>query len=151
MTHIKPINLKLSSEEKEKIGEILECIDSLKWESGEYLFHNFVDYFQMPQIVRVKQTWNNGLTENQCLFLHCLFDRYLIIGNPLVSTGTTSNEKYLIPDWFQGECRILSKNPKLKQRWWVFQGAFELYRFQYPRTIKVLSHTPAHRNVKQHE
>ncbi|CAF4740403.1 unnamed protein product, partial [Rotaria magnacalcarata] len=29
-------------------------------------------------------------------------------------------------------------------RWWVFQGAFELYRFDLPRSIRILSLTPAH-------
>jgi hypothetical protein len=81
------------------------------------------------------------------MYLQTLFDRYFIIASPLpLSSNKTksSKQKYLIPDWFQGECRILSKYPTLKKRWWIFQGTFELYRFDLPRLIKVLADTPAH-------
>ena len=141
--------IKLSSNEKEKLVKLLKDFDGIKWEDGEYYFHNFVDYYQLPQLVRVKQAWNSGLADNQWIYLQSLFDRYLIVASPLVTLSKVSNEKYLIPDWFQGECRILSKQPRLKPRWWVFQGAFELYRFDTPRSIKVLSHTPAHRQSNE--
>ncbi|CAF2972806.1 unnamed protein product [Rotaria sp. Silwood2] len=122
----------------------LEELHKINWEKGEYYFHNFIDYYQLPQIIRIEQTCNTDFVRNQWMYLQTLFDRYLIIASLLTKKSKLSTEKYLIPDWFQGECRILSKNPTLKKRWWVFQGAFELYRFNLPRTIKILSHTPAH-------
>ncbi|CAF0843529.1 unnamed protein product [Adineta ricciae] len=135
----------LSSHNKEKLEKLVKELNKLEWESGEYYFHNFVDYYQLPQIVRIEQTWNTNLIKNQWVYLQALFDRYLIIASPLVSSkSTNSKQKYLVPDWFQGECRIISKNPTLKKRWWVFQGTFELYRFDLPRSIKVLTDTPAH-------
>ncbi|CAF1065119.1 unnamed protein product [Adineta ricciae] len=135
----------LSSHDKEKLEKLVKELNKLEWESGEYYFHNFVDYYQLPQIIRIEQTWNTNLIKNQWVYLQALFDRYLIIASPLVSSkSTNSKQKYLIPDWFQGECRIISKNPTLKKRWWVFQGTFELYRFDLPRSIKVLTDTPAH-------
>ena len=139
--------LKLSSTDKETLAEILKDFQKIRWEKGEYVFHNFIDYYQLPQIIRVRQTWKTDLTENQWIYLKSLFDRYLIIAVPLTTKSKASKERYLIPDWFQGECRILSKSPRLKQRWWVFQGAFELYRFGLPRSIKILAHTPAHRRA----
>ncbi|CAF0903815.1 unnamed protein product [Adineta steineri] len=141
----------LSSNDKEKLDKLVKDLSKIEWENGEYYFHNFVDYYQLPQIIRVEQTWNTNLIKNQWLYLQALFDRYLIIASPLSSSNKSksSKQKYLIPDWFQGECRILSKNPTLKKRWWIFQGTFELYRFDLPRAIKVLSDTPAHIRKKE--
>ncbi|CAF0979699.1 unnamed protein product [Adineta ricciae] len=134
----------LPSESKTKLEDLIRDLSKIKWEKGEYYFHNFIDYFQLPQIVRVEQVWNTNLTKDQWLYLQNIYDRYLIVASPLTNKQGVHPEKYLIPDWFQGECRILSKNPTLKKRWWVFQGAFELYRFELPRSIKLLCHTPAH-------
>ena len=144
-----PINL--SSNDKEKVEKLLKDSNKLTWETGEYYFHNFVDYYQLPQIVRVEQGWNTNLAKDQTLYLQSLFDRYFLIASPLVSSSKSklNKQKYLIPDWFQGECRILSKNPILKRRWWIFQGTFELYRFDLPRSIKVLTDTPAHLRKKE--
>jgi len=139
---------KLSSQEKEKLDDLTAQLKKLEWEKGEYFFHNFVDYYQLPQIVKVEQSWQTNLVKAQSLYLQALFDRYMLIATPLSSSSSKSSSKqknkYLIPDWYQGECKILSKNPVLKKRWWVFQGAFELYRFDLPRDIKILSDTPAH-------
>ncbi|CAF0881181.1 unnamed protein product [Rotaria sp. Silwood1] len=145
------IPIKLSSDDKDKLANLIKELHEIKWEKGEYYFHNFIDYYQLPQIIRVEQTWNTDFVRNQWMYLQTLFDRYLIIASLLTKKSKTSTEKYLIPDWFQGECRILSKNPILKKRWWVFQGAFELYRFNFPRTIKILSHTPAHIKTTNNE
>jgi len=141
----------LSSNDKDKLDKLIKDLNKIEWENGEYYFHNFVDYYQLPQIISVEQTWNTNLIKKQWMYLQTLFDRYFIIGSPLSlsSKSKSSKQKYLIPDWFQGECRILSKNPLLKKRWWVFQGTFELYRFDLPRSIKVLSDTPAHVRKKE--
>ncbi|CAF4838741.1 unnamed protein product, partial [Rotaria sp. Silwood2] len=128
----------------DKLSNLIKELHKINWEKGEYYFHNFIDYYQLPQIIRIEQTCNTDFVRNQWMYLQTLFDRYLIIASLLTKKSKLSTEKYLLPDWFQGECRILSKNPTLKKRWWVFQGAFELYRFNLPRTIKILSHTPAH-------
>jgi hypothetical protein len=142
----------LSSTNKDKLDKSIKDLTKLEWETGEYYFHNFVDYYQLPQIIRVEQIWNTSLIKNQWIYLQALFDRYFIIASPLSlssNTNRSSKQKYLIPDWFQGECRILSKNPILKKRSWVFQGTFELYRFDLPRLIKVLADTPAHVRRKE--
>jgi len=140
----------LSSNDKEKLAKLLKDLSKVEWENGEYYFHNFVDYYQLPQIIRVEQNWNTSLVRNQWMYLQTLFDRYFIISSPLSSTSSKpSKQKYLIPDWFQGECRILSKNPVLKKRWWIFQGTFELYRFDLPRSLKILTDTPAHLRKKE--
>lgn len=137
--------IKFTSSDKEKLDKLVKDLNKITWEDGEYYFHNFVDYYQLPQIVRVEQGWNTHLSKNQWMYLETFFDRYLVIAAPLTGHKVNpSKPKYLIPDWFQGECRILSKHPVLKKRWWIFQGTFELYRFDLPRTIKVLSDTPAH-------
>ncbi|CAF0900647.1 unnamed protein product [Rotaria sp. Silwood1] len=143
--------VKLSSDNKEKLDKLVKDLKKLEWETGEYYFHNFVDYYQLPQIIRVEQGWNTNLEKKQWMYLQTLFDRYLIIASPLSSSGKPSSSKsrYLIPDWFQGESRILSKEPILKKRWWIFQGTFELYRFDLPRSIKVLADTPAHMRKKE--
>ena len=139
-------SINLSSNDREKLDKLLKDLTKVEWENGEYYFHNFVDYYQLPQIIRVEQNWNTNLVRNQWVYLQSLFDRYFIITSPLSASANKGkpNRKYLIPDWFQGECRILSKNPILKKRWWIFQGTFELYRFDLPRSIKVLADTPAH-------
>ncbi|UJR28638.1 hypothetical protein I4U23_009870 [Adineta vaga] len=133
----------LSSNDNDKLDKLIKELNKLQWENGEYYFHNFVDYYQLPQIIRIEQTWNTNLIKNQWMYLQTLFDRYLIIASP-ISKSKSSKQKYLIPDWFQGECRIISKNPTLKKRCWIFQGTFELYRFDLPRSIRVLTDTPAH-------
>ncbi|UJR20901.1 hypothetical protein I4U23_024010 [Adineta vaga] len=138
------IPISLPSDSKEKLENLIKDLSKIKWEKGEYYFHNFIDYYQLPQIILVEQTWNTEFTKEQWLYLQTIYDRYLITASPITNKQTISSEKYLIPDWFQGECRILSKSPTLKKRWWVFQGAFELYRFELPRSIKILCHTPAH-------
>lgn len=136
--------VKLTTENKTKLDDLIKELNKINWERGEYYFNNFIDYFQLPQIIRVEQTWNTELIKNQWMYLQALFDRYLITASTLSDKNTSPTNKYLIPDWFQGECRVLSKNPQLKRRWWVFQGAFELYRFALPRSIRILSQTPAH-------
>ncbi|CAF0733692.1 unnamed protein product [Rotaria sordida] len=143
--------IKLSSNDTEKLDKLVKDLNKVEWENGEYYFHNFVDYYQLPQIIRVEQGWNTNLIKNQSMYLQTLFDRYLIIASPLSSSSksSSSKQKYLIPDWFQGECRIVSKHPVLKKRWWIFQGTFELYRFDLPRSIKVLADTPAHMRKKE--
>ena len=136
--------LKFSSSNKTKLHGLIDDLEKLDWEEGEYYFQNFIDYYQLPQVIRVKQKCTTDLIENRLMYLQTLFDRYLIVASALTTTTRPSKGKYLISDWFQGECHILSKNPTLKQRWWVFQGAFELYRFALPRRVKILSPTPAH-------
>ncbi|CAF3575255.1 unnamed protein product [Adineta steineri] len=145
------IPISLSSDNKDKLESLIKDLKKIKWEKGEYYFHNFIDYYQLPQIIRVEQSWNTEFTKDQWLYLQTIYDRYLIIASSLTNKPKISQEKYLIPDWFQGECRILSKNPTLKKRWWVFQGAFELYRFELPRLIKVLCHTPGHMKTTKDE
>lgn len=146
------IPITISSNDKDKLDSFNKDLSKLTWEDGEYYFHNFVDYYQLPQIIRVEQTWNTNLVKNQWMYLQAFFDRYLIIGSPLPSSSSKSKpskSSYLIPDWFPGECRILSKSPTLKKRWWIFQGTFELYRFDLPRAIKVLADAPAHIRKKE--
>jgi hypothetical protein len=138
------IPIKLSSNDNDRVESLLKDLNEIEWEKGEYFFHNFIDYYQLPQIIRIEQGWNTDFVQKQCLYLQTLFDRYLMVASPITNKTKLSKSKYLIPDWFQGECRILSKTPVLKKRWWVFQGAFELYRFNLPRSIKILSHTPVH-------
>ena len=75
-----PINL--SSNDKEKLEKLLKDSNKLTWETGEYYFHNFVDYYQLPQIVRVEQGWNTNLAKDQTLYLQSLFDRYFLIASP---------------------------------------------------------------------
>jgi len=140
----------LSSNDKEKLDKLIKDGSKVKWEEGEYYFHHFIDYYQLPQIIRVGQSWDTSLNKDQMLYLQTLFDRYYIIGSPISSSSSKSpKQKYLIPDWYQGECRILSKNPPLKKRWWRFQGTFELYRFDLPRALKILADTPAHLRKKE--
>ena len=140
-------SIKLSSNDRDKFDTLVKDLNKIEWEDGEYYFHNFVDYYQLPQIIRVEQTWGTNLIKNQWMYLQTLFDRYLIIASPLLSSTSKPRSpalKYLVPDWFPGECRVLSKQPTLKKRWWIFQGTFELYRFDMPRLVKVLSDTPGH-------
>lgn len=146
MTSAATYSIQVSSNDKEKLDSSLKDLKRLQWEEGEYYFHHFVDYYQLPQIVRVEQTWNTNLVKNQFMYLHTFFDRYMIIASAISSSGKSKPDKpvYLIPDWFPGECKILSKNPVLKRRCWNFQGTFELYRFDLPRAIRVLADTPAH-------
>ncbi|CAF1379672.1 unnamed protein product [Rotaria magnacalcarata] len=138
------IPIKLPLDDRDKVDNLIKELHKINWEKGEYYFNNFIDYFQLPQIIRVEQVWNTDLIKNQWMYLQTIFDRYLITASLLCDKNKLSRKKYLIPDWFQGECRVLSKHPTLKRRWWVFQGAFELYRFDLPRSIRILSLTPAH-------
>jgi hypothetical protein len=151
MASISTNPITLSSNDKDKLDKLIKDLKKIEWENGEYYFHNFVDYYQLPQIINVEQIWNTNLIKNQWMYLQSLFDRYFIIASPLSTSNKSklSKQKYLIPDWFQGECRVLSKNPILKKRWWIFQGTFELYRFDLPRLIKVLTDTPAHLRKKE--
>jgi len=151
MASISTNPITLSSNDKDKLDKLIKDLKKIEWENGEYYFHNFIDYYQLPQIINVEQTWNTNLIKNQWMYLQSLFDRYFIIASPLSTSNKNKSlkQKYLIPDWFQGECRILSKNPILKKRWWIFQGTFELYRFDLPRSIKVLTDTPAHLRKKE--
>ena len=140
-------SIKLASSEKEKLDASVKDLSKLQWEEGEYYFHHFVDYYQLPQIIRVEQTWHTNLIKNQWMYLHAFYDRYLIIASPISSSSSktkSGKQTYLIPDWFPGECRVLTKQPVFKRRYWNFQGTFELYRFDLPRSIKILSDTPAH-------
>ncbi|CAF0896839.1 unnamed protein product [Adineta steineri] len=68
----------LSSNDKEKLDKLVKDLSKTERKNGEYYFHNFVDYYQLPQIIRVEQTWNTNLIKNQWLSLQALFNRYLI-------------------------------------------------------------------------
>ncbi|KAL7669046.1 hypothetical protein ACOME3_009717 [Neoechinorhynchus agilis] len=134
--------MELSMDEKYNVDDLVPRLDEIEWEAGEYVFPSFIEYFPSPQIIRVEQNWHTDLPRGRYMALHSLFDRYSIIATKLKDPG--DNRQYILTDWFRGDCRVASAKPKLKQRWWVFQGAFELYRFELPRRIKVLAESPAH-------
>lgn len=125
----------------ERINALVSEVDSLKWEKGEYTFSSFVEYFQLPQIVKVGREWHSEFKSGQYILLHGLFDRYAITAKPL---DNMNSGDIIISDWFGGDCQLLTRHPRMKRRWWVFRAAFELYRFELPREIKVLDDTPAH-------
>ncbi|CAF5101245.1 unnamed protein product, partial [Rotaria sp. Silwood1] len=60
--------VKLSSDNKEKLDKLVKDLKKLEWETGEYYFHNFVDYYQLPQIIRVEQGWNTNLEKKQWMY-----------------------------------------------------------------------------------
>ena len=79
------------------------------------------------------------LVKNDILYLQSVFDRHLIVSKSLVA----DNRTFILPDWFQGQCRVLSTNPIYRPRWWEFTGAVELLRFEMPREhIRLLHDTP---------
>ncbi|UJR28615.1 hypothetical protein I4U23_009848 [Adineta vaga] len=132
--------LELTSSQKESLENIANDIKQFDWEVGEYIFHDFIEYFQLPQIIRVSQPWDTNLIKNDILYLQSMYDRHLILSKSLVSDERT----FVLPDWFQGQCRVLSTNPVYKSRWWQFTNAMELLRFEMPREhIRLLRDTSA--------
>jgi hypothetical protein len=132
--------LQLTTSQKDTLDDIDEEIKKFDWEIGEYLFHDFVEYFQLPQIIRISQPWDTNLVKNDILYLSPMHSRHLISSKSL----TFDNRTFILPDWFQGQCRILSSNPIYKSRWWEFNDAMELLRFEMPRShIRLLADTSA--------
>ncbi|CAF1189323.1 unnamed protein product [Adineta steineri] len=132
--------LDLTESQKETLVTIADEIKQFDWEVGEYLFHDFIEYFQLPQIIRVSQPWDTNLVKNDILYLQSMYDRHLILSKSLLSDERT----FILPDWFQGQCRVLSSNPTYKSRWWQFTNAMELLRFEMPREhIRLLRDTSA--------
>lgn len=130
--------LQLAISQKDTLDDISKEIKEFDWEIGEYLFHDFIQYFQLPQIVRVSQPWDTTLVKNDILYLQSIYDRHLILSKSLVA----DNRTFILPDWFQGQCRVLSPNPIYKPRWWEFTGAVELLRFEMPREhVRILHDT----------
>ena len=134
------LSLQLNISQKDILDDCLDEIKQIQWETGEYVFHDFIEYFQLPQIVRIRQPWDTNLLKDDILYLHGSYDRHLIIGKSL----THDERIFILPDWFQDQCRVLTVNPIFKARWWEFHSAVELLRFQIPRShIRLLSNTPA--------
>jgi len=132
--------LELTSSQKDTLDDIVDELKKFDWEIGEYLFHDFVEYFQLPQIIRISQSWDTSLIKNDILYLQAMRDRHLILSKSLLPDHRT----FILPDWFQGQCRILSTNPIYKPRWWEFKDAMELLRFEMPRSyIRLLCDTSA--------
>ena len=130
--------LQLTTTQKDTLDDVVEELKHIEWEHGEYVFQDFIEYFQLPQIIRISQTWETNLTKNDILFLHSVHDRHLITAKPL----SADNRTFIIPDWFQGQCRILTTSPTYKARWWEFNNAMELLRFEMPRPhVRVLQAT----------
>jgi hypothetical protein len=121
--------LRLSTTQKETLDNIADEIKQFDWEVGEYLFHDFIEYFQLPQIIRVSQPWDSNLVKDDILYLQSMYDRHLILSKSLLPDERT----FILPDWFQGQCRVLSTDPVYKPRWWQFTNAMELLRFEMPR------------------
>ncbi|CAF1362202.1 unnamed protein product [Adineta ricciae] len=132
--------LELTPVQKESLEAISKDIQQFDWEVGEYIFHDFIEYFQLPQIIRVSQPWDTNLTKNDIFYLQSMYDRHLILSKSLLPDERT----FILPDWFQGQCRVLSTNPIYKSRWWQFTNAMELLRFEMPREhIRLLRDTAA--------
>jgi hypothetical protein len=132
--------LELTTSQKDTLDDIVDELKKFDWEIGEYVFHDFVEYFQLPQIIRISQSWDTSLVKNDLLYLQAMRDRHLILSKSLLPDHRT----FILPDWFQGQCRILSTNPKYKPRWWEFKDAMELLRFEMPRPyIRLLCDTSA--------
>ena len=130
--------LQLTVAQKDTLDDVTDEIKQFDWEVGEYVFHDFIEYFQLPQIIRVSQPWGTNLLKNDILYVQSSYDRHLILSKSLSPDERT----FILPDWFQGQCRILSANPIYKPRWWEFQDAMELLRFQMPRShIRLLQDT----------
>ncbi|KAI0988631.1 hypothetical protein GJ496_004150 [Pomphorhynchus laevis] len=134
----------LTNEEKHEIEDRLETVANLQWEVGQYAFYDFVEHFQLPQIIKVKKNIEAGISHDQYIFLHSIFDRYAILAK---SNEGKQSKMYILSDWYKLPCKIISPNPMFKTRWWVFQNAFELFRFEFPRRIKILSFIPVHRRL----
>ncbi|CAF0790677.1 unnamed protein product [Rotaria sordida] len=131
-----PVQLPLA--QKDILDDITNEIKQFDWETGECLFSDFIEYFQLPQIIRVSQSWETNLVKNDILYLQSIHDRHLIISKSLLPDDRT----FIVPDWFQGQCRVLSANPIYKPRWWEFTNALELLRFKMPREhIRLLRDT----------
>ena len=132
--------LQLTTSQKDNLDDIVEELKKFDWEMGEYLFHDFIEYFQLPQIVRISQPWDTHLTKNDLLYLSPMYDRHLILSKSLSPDQRT----FILPDWFQGQCRIVSANPVYRSRWWEFTNIMELLRFQMPRShIRLLADVSA--------
>ena len=132
-------SLQLNTNQKDRLDDIVDEIKHFDWEIGEYVFHDFIEYFQLPQIIRVSQPWDTNLVKNEILYLHSSFDRHLI----LARSTTPDDRFFVLPDWFQGQCRVLTPNPIYKTRWWEFRNVIELLRFKMPRQhIRLLQDTP---------
>jgi hypothetical protein len=132
--------LQLTISQKDTLDDIHDEIKKFDWEIGEYVFHDFVEYFQLPQIIRISQPWDTNLVKNDILYLSPMHSRHLISSKSL----TSDNRTFILPDWFQGQCRILTSNPTYKSRSWEFTDAMELLRFEMPRShIRLLVDTPA--------
>ena len=132
--------LQLTTSQRDSLDDAVEQIKQFDWETGEYVFHDFIEYFQLPQIIHVSQPWDTTMMKNDVLFLQSMYDRHLILARSL----TADDRTFVLPDWFQGQCRILSTNPSYRSRWWEFHNAMELLRFQMPRHhIRLLSDTSA--------
>jgi hypothetical protein len=133
--------LQLTTSQKDTLDDIVDELKEFDWETGEYLFHDFVEYFQLPQIIRISQSWDTNLVKNDILYLQAMRDRHLILSKSLLPSDQRT---FILPDWFQGQCRILSTNPIYKPRWWEFKNAMELLRFEMPRSyIRLLCDTSA--------
>lgn len=132
--------LQLTIVQKDTLDDVKEELKQLEWEIGEYLLQDFIEYFQLPQIIHVSQPWDTHLVKNDILFLQSSYDRHLILSKSLLS----DNRTFILPDWFQGQCRILTSNPIYKPRWWEFNNISDLLRFQMPREhIRLLQDTSA--------
>ncbi|CAF1162417.1 unnamed protein product [Rotaria sp. Silwood1] len=132
--------LQLTVPQKDALDDITDEIKQFDWEVGEYVFNDFIEYFQLPQIIRVCQTWETNLVKHDILHLQSIYDRHLIISKSLLP----DNRTFIIPDWFQGQIRVLSTNPIYKPRWWEFTNALELLRFKMPRDhIRLVQDTSA--------
>lgn len=130
--------LQLPTDQKDILDDVADESKHFDWEIGEYVLHDFIEYFQLPQIIRISQPWDTNLVKNDILYLHAMRDRHLILSKSLVP----DNRTFIIPDWFQGQCRILTSNPVYKPRCWEFRNALELLRFKMPRDhIRVLQDT----------
>ncbi|KAI3388243.1 hypothetical protein SNEBB_008438 [Seison nebaliae] len=138
------VKVKEDLQRKELITSMLKQLGELDFESRVYTFQQFLTFFQMPHLIKVEQSWSDVVQPKQNIFFDSFFERYVILATN--QNEKKSDTKFLIPDWYPGEFKILSSKPKLRKRYWVFQGAFELYRFEsmFPRKIRVLDDTVAH-------
>lgn len=134
----------LTNDEKHEIDDNIDRVDNLQWEVGQYTFYDFVNHFELPNIVHLKRNMKTNVPDDKYILLHSSFDRYVIIARSKEDKAS-ADKHYLLSDWCNCLCQITSPKPVLKTRWWVFQRAFELFRFEFPRTIKILSILPVHR------
>jgi hypothetical protein len=130
--------LQLTTSQKDTLDDITDDLKQFSWELGEYIFNDFIEYFQLPQIIRINQPWDTHLVKNDILYLQSMYDRHLILSKSLLP----DNRTFILPDWFQGQCRILTSNPIYKSRWWEFKNPMDLLRFKMPREhIRLLRDT----------